>query len=134
MRTAIGTILGFAAWWFLFFAVGIAFGLLWPAYREAARFMFEGDLGHFTTPMLFLNWLVFLIAGTVTGWVAAFAGSSRMPALIVALLLLGYGLVNHYILVWNELPDWYNLIVPLVIAAPVAIGGRLRKPVAAAQS
>jgi hypothetical protein len=35
-------ILGLVLWWFLFFAVGIAFGSLWPEYREAARLMFEG--------------------------------------------------------------------------------------------
>lgn len=126
LRTIAAIVVGCAGWWFLFLAVGIGFGLLWPEYREAARFMFsEGDLSHFRTPMLFLNLVVFAIAGLAVGWVVTLIGRSRIPALVVALLYLLYMAVNHYILVWDELPAWYNLVVPLFISGAIVLGGRL---------
>jgi len=68
LRRVIAVVAGCALWMFLFYAVGIGFGLIWPAYAEAARFMMqESDLSHFTTPMLFLNWALFVIdeSGTI---------------------------------------------------------------------
>ena len=126
LRRIAGVLAGCVLWIFFFYAVGIAFGLLWPAYAEAARFMMqESDLSHFTTPMLFLNWLVFVIDGLLTGIGATLVGRERLPSLIVGGLLLVYGMINHYFLVWTELPAWYNVIVPFVIAGPVVAGGRL---------
>lgn len=126
LRRIIAVVAGCALWMFLFFAVGIGFGLVWPAYAEAARYMMqESDLSHFTTPMLFLNWTLFVIDGLLTGLGTTLIGRERLPALIVTALLLVYGMINHYFLVWTELPRWYNLIVPFVIAVPVALGGRL---------
>lgn len=117
---------GGAVWWFLFLAVGIAFGLVWPDYREAARVMFnDDDLSRFTTPMLFVNFIVFATAGLVVGWLAAIVGGNRLPSLVIALVYLitmGY---NHYVRVWDQLPAWYNVVVPLVIAGTIALGSRL---------
>ena len=125
-RPFASVILGLALWWFLFFAIGIGFGSLWPEYREAARLMFEaGDLSGFVTPMLFLNLLLFFVAGLVVGWVAALVGKNRVPALVLASLFLIYMVVNHYILEWDQLPPWYNLIVPLIVSGSILLGSWL---------
>jgi len=29
--------------------------------------------------------------------------------------------------VWDEVPAWYNIVVPLVIAGTIALGSRLRR-------
>jgi len=129
MRAALAVIVGIVVWWLLFFAVGIGVGAAWPDYRIAARFMFqEDDLSHFTTPMLFANWLVFLGAGVGSGWLTAFVGRSRLSTLVLTGLFLAYMILNHYVLVWDELPGWYNLIVPFVIAGTILLGGRVHHP------
>jgi hypothetical protein len=134
-RPLIGFIVATAVWWFAFLAVGIGFGLVWPAYRLAARFMFqESDLSHFTTPMLLVNYVVFLIAGVLVGALATGIGRSRIPALLVALVYLIYATWNHYFAIWGQLPDWYNLVVPWVITLSIILGSRIvRLPAKQAQ-
>ncbi len=134
MRIASGIVAGLAIWVIGFYAIGMLFGLLWPAYAEAARFLFEADdLSHFTTPMLFMNWALFVGTGTLTGWLSSWIARNRMAPLVVASIWFAYAVVNHYWLVWNELPDWYNLIVPFVIGLPILVWGRIaRAPAMAA--
>ena len=128
IRTVSGFLTGVVLWWFLFFAIGIGTGMLWPDYREAARFMFrEQDLSHFTLAMLCLNLVIFTVEGLITGWLTTFISRSRTPSLIVGLLFLLHMGVNHYYMVWGKLPDWYNIIVPLFISGSIALGGRLVK-------
>jgi uncharacterized membrane protein len=127
LRAIAGVVTGAILWWAFFFAIGTGTGLLWPAYREAARLMFAaGDFSGFTTPMLFLNLVLFLAIGVAAGWIAALIGRHRFTAPVVALLYLLYTGFNHYFLVWDKLPDWYNVIVPFVIAGSIVLGGRLR--------
>jgi hypothetical protein len=131
-RSIAGVALGLALWWLLFPALGIGFGLLWPDYREAARVMMqEGTFRLFTPAMLFTNLLVFAVVGTAVGCIATLVSRSRGAALAIAALLLVYAVVEHYLLLWNQLPDWYNLIVPLVISGFVLLGGRVTTPRAA---
>ena len=82
------------------------------------------DMSLYTTPMLLLNWVLFTIIGGVVGIVSTRIARTRIPALIVALLLLVYAVTNHYFLVWDDFPHWYNLIVPVVIALTVVLGSR----------
>jgi hypothetical protein len=132
LRAAAAIVAGLLAWMVGFYAIGIAFGLLWPAYAEAARFMFrEDDFSHFTTPMLFLNWVLFLGTGLIAGWLATWIGKDRIVPWIVAGLYFAYGMVNHYMLVWDKLPGWYNVIVPFVMAVPIVLGGRLARTASA---
>ena len=56
-----------------------------------------------------------------------FIGRSRMPMLVLAGLFLVMMMVNHYVLEWDALPAWYNVVVPFVIAAAILLGGRLRR-------
>jgi len=126
VRAIAAVFVGGFVWWFLFLAVGIGIGALWPDYREAARFMFqEDDLSHFTTPMLLANWVVFLGAGVGSGCLASLIGRSRTPLRVLAGLFLVVMMVNHYVLEWDALPAWYNVVVPFVIAAAILLGGRL---------
>jgi hypothetical protein len=135
LRAVAAVVAGILAWPIGFFAIGIAFGVLWPAYREAVHVLFtQQDFSHFTPPMVFANFGVFLGAGLLSGWLPATIGN-RMASLVVTGLYLAIFMVDHYVLAWNVLPHWYNIIVPFVIAAPIFVGGRLariREPRAAA--
>ncbi len=127
-RSIVGAIAGLVLWWVLFFVIGVGTGLLWPEYREAARVMFQERAFHlFTLPMLLANLLLFAVAGMVAGRVATLVARSRTSALVLAALLLLYAVVEHYILLWDQLPPWYNLIVPLVIAGSAWLGSRISR-------
>jgi hypothetical protein len=128
-RVAIGVLLGLAVWWLLFFAVGIGIGLVWPDYREAARVMMqEQSFRLFALPLLLANYLLFAVAGVVAGRVSTAIDKTGKAALISAGLLLIYAGVQHYIRLWNQLPDWYNLTIPVVISVSVWLGGRVKTP------
>lgn len=128
LRRVAGVVAGILAWPLGFFVIGIAFGLLWPAYREAVHALFtEQDFSHFTPPMVFANFGVFLGAGLLSGWLPAWIARNRMPSLVVTGLYLAVFMVDHYVFAWNVLPHWYNVIVPFVIAAPIFVGGRLAR-------
>jgi len=133
LRTVAAIIAGLLSWIAGFYVIGIAFGLTWPAYAEAARFMFrEDDLSHFTTPMMFMNWLLFLGTATFAGWLTARIAKNRVAPLVVTGLYLVYGMVTHYVLVWDKRPRWYNVIVPFVMSLPILLGARVagtRSPV-----
>ena len=126
-RVVSGVVVGVVAWWLLFIGVGIAFGLAWEDYRLAARAFFaDQDGSHFSTAMLLLNWLVFIISGLVDGWLVTLISRKRVAGLIVAGLYLLYTLFDHYYLLWHNLPTWYNLIVPWVISGSILLGSRLQ--------
>lgn len=125
LRTAGGVLLGLALWWLLFFAFGVGIGLLWPEYRDAARVMMqERTFLLFTTPMLFTNYVVFAAAGVLSGWVSTVIAKTHKSALAITVILFFYAGIQHYFLLWNKLPDWYNVTIPIVIAGSVWLGGR----------
>jgi hypothetical protein len=125
-RSVAAGMLGFALWWLLFFAIGIGIGLLWPEYRDAARVMFqEGTFRLFTPPMLIADFLLFAVAGLAVGWVSTLIARNRTAALALAAVLFAYAAVEHYLLLWDQLPPWYNLIVPVVIGGFVWVGSRM---------
>jgi hypothetical protein len=127
-RSGVGAIAGLVLWCVLFLVIGVGIGLLWPEYRQAARVMFqERSFLLFTPTMLLANLTLFIVAGIVAGGISTLIARSRISALIVAVLLLLYAVTEHYILLWDKLPAWYNLIVPLVIAGSVWLGGGTRR-------
>jgi len=134
-RRITGGLLGLTLYWVAFYAIGIGTGLLWPAYRNAARGVFQERAFHlFTVPMLITNLIVFGISGLVAGWLSTRIARSRTPGLVIAALLFIYAVVEHYILLWDQLPPWYNLIVPLVMAGSVWFGSRIASIHAAQQT
>ena len=123
-RAIAAVILGVVTWWLFFMGVGIAVGLVWGDYRAAARVFFaSGDFSQFTLAMMITNFVVFIVAGLIDGWLVQAIGRSRIAVMVVAGLYLLYALVEHYYLVWGQLPDWYNVIVPWIIAGSIFLGG-----------
>lgn len=134
-RAIAAVLAGIVIWQGLFLLVGIGCGLVWPDYRLAAQQYFEnGGFGLFTVPMMLTNLAFFAIVGTVSGRLVALLGASRKPALILAGLGLAYGLLDHYYLEWNVLPNGYNLAVPWILAGSIYFGARLSLPSKAAST
>jgi uncharacterized membrane protein (DUF485 family) len=124
-RVAGGVVLGLALYWLLFLALGVSFGLVWPDYRDAARVMMqERSFRLFTLPMFLANFVVFAVAGYAAGWLSTRISKTTKSATATTAILLVYAVTEHYILLWNQLPDWYNLTIPLVIAGSFWLGGR----------
>lgn len=129
LRAVAAVVGGIVVWSALFMIVGIAFGLAWPDYRAAARLFLENqDFSLFTIPMMLTNFVLFSIIGLAAGWLAAAIGRSRLAGLVLAVLLFAYGLFEHYYLLWNDLPTWYNLVVPWIIAGSICIGSHFASP------
>lgn len=118
-------VLGLAAWPALFMVVGIAFGLMWPDYRTAARTFFDTqDFSQFTIGMMLLNFGLFAVIGVLSGWVVRRIGGSRTAGLVLAGIWFVYAAVNHFYVQWGNLPDWYNIVVPWIIGGSIVIGAR----------
>jgi hypothetical protein len=125
-RIIAGIVTAVLVWWFLFMAIGIGIGLLWPDYQAAARAMFESDdLSFFTTPMLLTNWIIFIGAGLGAGWLVTVISANQIAPRALAVGFLVTMMINHYIIVWDEMPYWYNMIVPFVIAISILLGNLL---------
>jgi hypothetical protein len=124
-RIAGGAIIGLAIYWLLFLVLGISFGLLWSDYRDAARLMMqEQSFRLFTTPMFLTNYVVFAVAGAVAGWASTLVSKTIKSALVALAVLLIYAGAEHYYLLWGQLPDWYNLTIPIVITGFFWLGSR----------
>lgn len=116
-RIAGGAILGLAIYWLLFVMLGVSFGLLWSDYRDAARLMMqEQSFRLFTTPMFLANYVVFAVAGVAAGWASTLVSKTIKSALVAVAVLILYAGTEHYYLLWGQLPDWYNLTIPVVIS------------------
>lgn len=127
-RATGAVILGIAAWPVLFTVVGVGFGLLWSDYRLAARTFFASqNFSQFTLGMMLLNFVLFTVIGAVSGWLVARVGASRTAGLVFAGICFAYGALNHFYLLWGNLPDWYNLAVPWIMAGSIVIGVRQAK-------
>jgi len=74
--------------------------------------------------MLLVNYGLFAVAGVVAGRIATVLDRTGRAAIICAVILIVYAGAQHYVRLWNQLPDWYNVTIPVVIAAFVWLGGR----------
>lgn len=125
-RVVVGVLVGLALWWLLLLVLGTGIGFIWPEYREAARAMMqEQSFRLFTLPTLLVNYLLFAAAGAAAGWISAVIARTSKAGMVIAAVLLIYAVVQHFVLLWNELPAWYNLTIPIAISGFAWIGARI---------
>jgi len=129
MKPLLGVVAGFISWWLVFFATTTLFAAIWPALTEAGRFAVEeDDWSHISTPMLLLLLSMYLWVNPIAGWMTVRISENRKLVWVTILPLFAYAAWMHFYTLWGQLPDWYNLIVPVIIPPLVYAGGLLAKP------
>ena len=126
MRSILGILAGFIGWWVAFYASLVIFAAVWPGLLDMGRRALESnDYGQISTPALTLLIVMYFWVNPIAGWLTVLITRNRNDALITAMPLFAYAAFAHYYRLWNNLPDWYNLIVPVLIPPLVYLGGRL---------
>lgn len=128
IRTIVGVLSGLVVWWVLFYlSVGI-FAALWPAMQEAGRPAVEnGDFSQLTAPMLALLIVMYFWVNPVAGWLTVFITKNRNHVWVVVVPLFLFASFQHFYVLWDNLPDWYNVLVPILIPPLVYLGGIFAK-------
>jgi len=121
VRTVLGVVAGFVAWWIAVSAIDIAMRHFWPDY--AANFAAMT----FTLPMM----LARLTESTVALVAAAIvtmrvAPQSRHALLALGIVMLLFFIPTHYWL-WNKFPVWYHAyFLTSLVVIPAIVGSVAR--------
>jgi hypothetical protein len=128
IKPVLAVFAGFISWWAAFYGSTALFAALWPALIESGRSAIQGnDWSHITTPMLLLLLSMYLWVSPLAGWVTARISENRKLVGITIIPLFAYAAWAHFYNLWGLLPDWYKLIVPVIIPPLVYAGGLLVK-------
>ncbi|MEX1034175.1 MAG: hypothetical protein WDZ30_12500 [Cellvibrionaceae bacterium] len=128
IRAVLGVPAGFVTWWVLFYASTFVFAALWPAFQEAGRPAVEsGDFSQLTTGMLSLLVVMYFWVNPLSGLVTVLITRNRKHAWFTAAPIFLFAAYQHFYFLWNNLPDWYNVLVPLLVPPLVFLGGMLVK-------
>jgi len=128
IESVLGIVAGFISWWAAFYGSTAIFAALWPALVEAGRpAIQENDWSHITTPMLLLLITMYLWVNPIAGWVTVRISGNRKLAWITIIPLFSYAAWMHFYTLWGLLPDWYNVMVVVMIPPLVYAGGLLIK-------
>ena len=132
LRPILAIVAGYLAWMVGFWVPASALASVWPELRELAQLTFdEGRYDIFPTPMLVSFQVIWVLANGAAGLVARFIAKRRLEVWILAALLLGYFAYNHLWALWNVMPDWYNVLVVILVVPGVLIGLRVAERIEA---
>jgi len=125
VRSALGVVVGVVAWMLGFWILAILLAELWPDYAVHGRQWTREGVFTFTAPMACCNLVLWLLAETGAGWVAARIARRREAVWVLAGLLGIYLAAVHFVLYWPRFPWWYNLGVVIPAVPAVLLGGKL---------
>jgi hypothetical protein len=126
MRVFGGVVLGIAAWWAAFLLSTYLIITIWPTSEEFRQAVFDaGDLSVLPTAMLAAFLVMYLPIGLISGFVTAAVTSKRWHTWIVAAPIVAFAIFQHLFVLWDNLANWYNVAVVLVIAPCVFLGSKL---------
>jgi len=126
LRSILAVVAGYVAWAAGFWLPAIALASAWPELRELATLTFEeGRYDVFVTPMLVSFQVIWVIANSSAGLVARLIAKRRLEVWVVAALLFAYFAYNHLWALWNVMPDWYNVLVVVLVVPEVLLGNRI---------
>ncbi|NKB32476.1 MAG: hypothetical protein GKR91_05200 [Pseudomonadales bacterium] len=128
MRFVSGMLAGFVVWWAAFYAIGGIILLIIPGFPEAGRIAVdENDWSHFTTVMLLPLIAMYFVINPLAGWLTVFISKNRHLVWATMAPLFLYAAHSHLIRLWDNLPNWYNVAVVVLIPPLMYLGSRLAK-------
>jgi len=123
---------GILSWWVGFFAIGGAFALLVPGFIEASRIaQSENDWSQFTTPLLLCLVAMYFVINPLAGWVTTLIAKNQKYVWGTIILLTLYAAHSHLYRLWDNLANWYNVAVVVLIPPLAYLGSKLIKTEAA---
>ncbi len=123
VRSVFALLAGYAAWLFTFFALVFGVAFVWPTLGETGQqYWQEQRFDIFPASTLVFFQFAWLPANFAAGLAAQTVGKSQRVVWIGAGLLFAYFVYNHWWALWGELPDWYNVLVPLPVIPMVWLG------------
>ncbi len=127
-RSVIGIIAGAISWWAALIAFSLIASIISPELREMGREVVRNDnYGALTTPVLAMMVFIYLWINPLSGFITVQITKSRTYAGYVAVPLTLYAVHAHWYRLWGILPDWYNLVVVIMIPPLIYLGGSLTK-------
>jgi len=132
VRIILGAIVGFIAWSIIWVGSERALSAIWPEWYGANQVAFEAAVaqgGAFTadTTILLMNIVRGSIVSVMSGFLAALiAGENRRSPLILAVLLVAFGLVI-VAMSWSYIPLWYHVIFTALLIPMTMVGGKVKK-------
>lgn len=125
-RVVGGLAAGITVWWLTFYISLGTFVLLWPEILDAGQAAVrDNDWSLLTTPMLVLFTVMYFWVNPIAGWLTVRITRNLTHTLITAIPLILYAAFQHWYALWGLLPDWYNIIVVLLIPPLVYLGGKM---------
>ncbi len=131
VRIVLGVVSGFFAWAIAWFGGEKILSAIWPQWFGAHQLAFEtavADGGPFTadTTLLLTHLVLGPVVSVMSGFLAALvAGESRRAPLVLAFLLLAFGLLK-VVLSWPYAPIWYHVAFTALLVPMTVLGGRLK--------
>jgi hypothetical protein len=131
LRSILALAAGYVAWVVGFMGPAIVLVSVWPALQEPARMALgEGRYDVFDTSMLVSFQLIWPFANGAAGFVARLIAKRRIEVWVGAALLVAYFAYNHLWRLWGVMPDWYNVVVVLLVGPAVVVGNSLAERIA----
>lgn len=119
---------GFAAWVFAFWAPVLVASFMWLTLREVGQqFQQEQRYDIFPTSTLVFFQFIWILANSAAGFVAQKVGRSQRLVGIGSALLFAYFAYNHWWALWGVMPNWYNLLIVVLVVPAVWFGGSLAR-------
>ncbi len=131
VRIVLGVIAGFFAWALVWFGSEKILSAIWPDWFGAHQVAFQAAIEHggqFTadTTILLMHIVLGSIVSVLSGFLAALiAGENKRAPLILAILLLAFGLLK-VVMSWPYVPIWYQVVFTAILLPMTIVGGRLK--------
>ena len=127
VRSVIAILAGGLVWMFTFPLLVGLMTTVWPSLREAVQvFKNTGRFNVFgSTSMLIAFQVLWLLTNGTAGLVTALISKRKTEVLILMGILVAWFAYNHFWAEWDQFPVWYNVLVVVLVAPMVVVGGMI---------
>lgn len=125
-KVIVGVVTGIVSWWAAFLTIAGVIVYSSPEVLEAGRIAQEqNDYSQFSTATLLLLMVMWAFVNPFAGWLTAYITKSQKYVWIAMAPLLIYAIYAHWFRLWDNLANWYNVAVVVVIPPLMYVGSML---------